>query len=68
VVVVDALVNDGAPAALIGSSGIGPHTRQHLLRALIFRLVAEQLHGAGPADLTRRYDRAVALVTALPPA
>jgi uncharacterized protein (TIGR02569 family) len=67
VVVVDALVDDGAPADLIESSRIGPETRQHLLRALIFRLVAEHLLGADPVAVARRYDRAVALVTALPP-
>jgi uncharacterized protein (TIGR02569 family) len=67
VVVVDALVYDGAPDALIQSSGIGPRTRQHLLRALIFRLVAEHLLGADPVAVARRYDRTVRLVTSLPP-
>ena len=67
VVVVDALVDDGAPAGLIEASGIRPATRQHLLRALIFRLVAEHLLGADPVAVARRYDATVALVTTLGP-
>jgi uncharacterized protein (TIGR02569 family) len=63
VVVVDALVNEEAPAAVIERAADGPDARQYLLRALVFRLIAEHLSGDDPDVIARRYERAVALVT-----
>ncbi len=47
VVVADALVWHGADESLVRMAGQAPHFAQYLLRALIFRRVAEHLAGTG---------------------
>jgi uncharacterized protein (TIGR02569 family) len=69
VVVADALVWHGAGESLVRAAGAAPHVAQYLLRALIFRRVAEHLAGwDGPGDSGAAGDPylpAVALACAL---
>lgn len=64
VVVADALVFEGAPRGLIDELD-QPTACQYLLRALIFRAVADQIAGICPTLIDRRYAAAFEVALAL---
>lgn len=66
IALVDLAVDGGAPASAITAAAAAGR-RQELVRALVFRIVAEHLGGADPVGVARRYQDVVDRVTAAPP-